>query len=149
VLVEGPHGRLSERARRADGILLLGAGVGMAPIRALAEALSYTPGRATLVHRFGDHELFADELEAVAARRGLQIVRASGPRRRPDSWLGVGGDVAPDALSDLDALRSWVPDLQHRDVYLCGPPAWTALVTSDLKRAGVPARQIHLETFAW
>ncbi len=146
VLVEGPHGRLSARARRTDGVLLIGSGVGMAPIRGLAESLAYAPGRAALVHRYSEHELFADEIAAVAARRGLQIARVPGPRRHQDSWLS---DSVGRSLSDLDVLRWWVPDLTHRDVYVCGPAGWTALVTADLRRAGVPDDQVHVETFGW
>ena len=146
VLVEGPHGRLSERARRTDGVVLIGSGVGMAPIRGLVEALDYAPGRGTLIHRFRDHELFADEIASVAARRGLQVARVPGPRRHPGSWLGSS---VGHAHSDLQVLQWWVPDLAHRDVYVCGPTGWTDLVTDDLRRAGVPADQVHVETFGW
>jgi hypothetical protein len=52
VLVEGPYGRLSPRARTRRKVALFGAGVGITPIRALAEGLAYSPGDAVLLHRF-------------------------------------------------------------------------------------------------
>ena len=67
------------------------------------------------------------------------------PGRAPDSWLGDGVQ----AHTDLAALRSWVPDVAERDVYLCGPRAWTDLVLRDLRAAGVPEHHIHLENFGW
>ena len=43
-LVEGPFGRLSPRARTRRKVALIGAGVGLTPLRALAEGLEYAPG---------------------------------------------------------------------------------------------------------
>ena len=52
-------------------------------------------------------------------------------------------------VDDLGALRHWVPDVAERDVYVCGPEPWTALVRRTLQAAGLPLPSIHLETFAW
>lgn len=145
VLVEGPYGRLSARARTRPGVVLIGAGVGTAPLRALAEGLPYAPGEAVYVERYTDAPLFAREIDTLARERGLRVLRLPGHRRGPDSWLGTGLD----GVSDLDALRSWIPDLAERDVYVCGPDGWTDLVRRDLAGAGLPADRLHLETFSW
>lgn len=145
VLVEGPYGRLGPRARSRRKVVLMGAGVGVTPLRALAEGLDYAPGEAVLLHRYTRDPLFAGELDALVGERGLRVVRLPGPRRTDGSWLGAG--VPP--ISDLDALRGWVPDLAERDVYVCGPERWTALVRRDLLAAGVPPDRVHVETFGW
>ncbi len=145
VLVEGPYGRLSERARTRPKVALIGAGVGMAPIRALAEGLAYAPGEAVVLQRYTDHPLYAAELDHLADERGLRVLRLPGRRRAPDSWLGHGLG----AVTDLGALRWWVPDLADRDVFLCGPDPWARLVVRDLRAAGVPEDRIHSETFSW
>ena len=49
MLVEGPYGRLSGRARTRRQVALIGAGVGITPLRALAEGLDYAPGEAVLL----------------------------------------------------------------------------------------------------
>jgi predicted ferric reductase len=146
VLAEGPYGRLTARARSQRKVALIGAGVGMAPIRALAGGLDYAPGEAVLVHRYGDDRLFGRELDVIAHDRGLRVLSLPGHRRAPGSW--IGGGVAG-AASDLGALQFWIPDVAERDVYLCGPPAWSDLVRADLLRAGVSPERIHLETFGW
>ncbi|GAA4708984.1 ferredoxin reductase family protein [Nocardioides conyzicola] len=146
VLFEGPYGRLSARARTQSKVALIGAGVGMAPIRALAEGLVYRPGDAVLLHRYRDEPLFAGEITRLSRERGLRVLALPGPRRGPGSW--TGGQVAG-PVSDLDALRSWIPDIAERDVYLCGPSAWADLVRADLQLAGVPPERLHLETFGW
>jgi len=149
VIVEGPYGRLSARPRTRRKVALIGAGVGITPLRALAEGLSYAPGEAILVERFSRQPLFARELDQLSRERGLQLLRLPGRRRRPDSWLGDGLDDGLAQVDDLGALRHWVPDVAERDVYLCGPEPWTALVRRTLEAAGLPPAQIHLETFAW
>jgi predicted ferric reductase len=144
-IVEGPFGRLSARARTRRRIALIGAGVGTTPLRALAEGLPYAPGEAILVERFTTEPLFAREVDALVQERGLQVLRLPGHRRHPNSWLGDG--IGP--TDDLTALRHWVPDIAERDVYVCGPEPWTALVRQTLEAAGLSPDHLHLETFAW
>jgi predicted ferric reductase len=145
VLVEGPYGRLTERPRTRAKVALLGAGVGITPLRALAEELTYAPGDAVLLQRGTDRPLFAEELDVLAAERGLQVRWLAGRRRAPDSWIGETDDPA----DDVTLLRRWVPDIAERDVYVCGPQAWTDSVRATLAAAGLPARRLHVENFGW
>jgi predicted ferric reductase len=145
VLVEGPYGRLSARARTRPRVAFIAAGVGLAPLRALAEALEYAPGDAALVHRYTGIPLFQRELEALAAHRGLRLFAVPGHRRAPDSWLGTSVGHA----SDLAVLTSWLPDLPERDVYVCGPEPWAEDVRRTCLAAGLPADRFHVETFGW
>ena len=143
--IEGPYGRLSPRARSRHKVLMIGAGVGITPLRALAEGLAYAPGEALLLYRSSTAPIFVDELTALAQQRGLVVWGLPGRRRAADSWLGDGVDTT----TDLAALTSWVPDVAERDVYVCGPGPWADLVLRDLRAAGVPEPHIHLETFGW
>ena len=144
-VVEGPFGRLSPRARTRRKVALIGAGVGITPLRALAEGLSYEPGDAVLLYRYADQPLFVRELEVIARERGLRLVPLPGHRRSPDSWLGAGLE----GVDDLAALRHWVPDIADRDVYVCGPEPWIADVRRTTTAAGLPPEQLHVETFGW
>lgn len=148
VLVEGPYGRLTHRPRTFHKIAMIGAGVGITPLRSLAEGLEYGPGDATILQRYTDEPLFGQEFHTLAAERGLEVLGLPGHRRADGSWLGH--HVGPvERVSDLAALRYWLPDIAERDVYVCGPAQWTTLVCGTLHRAGVPEDHIHLETFAW
>jgi predicted ferric reductase len=144
-LVEGPYGRLSARTRTRPKVALIGSGVGITPLRALAEGLSYAPGDAVLIQRYTAERLFGPELDALSRSRGLSVLSLPGHRRWPNSWLGSGVGSS----DDLSLLRWWIPDLVERDVYVCGPDQWTALVQRDLAAAGLPSEQLHLETFTW
>ncbi|WGL51588.1 ferredoxin reductase family protein [Nocardioides sp. BP30] len=145
VLVEGPYGRLTPRARTQRKVALIGAGVGLAPLRALAEGLGYAPGEAVLLQRYRSHQLFAGELGVLRERRGLNLVAMPGARRSAGSWVGEGYD----GYDDAQVLLGWIPDLVQRDVYVCGPPAWTAAVRQAAEQAGLPREQWHEEAFGW
>ncbi len=145
VLVEGPYGRLGARARTRPRVALIGAGVGIAPLRSLAEGLDYGPGEAVLLHRYTHEPLFNRELGVLGRDRGLEVLNLPGRRRGPGSWLGDGVGT----VDDVSALRYWVPDIASRDVFVCGPAHWTGLVRSTLQEAGVPSDLVHLETFGW
>jgi ferredoxin-NADP reductase/DMSO/TMAO reductase YedYZ heme-binding membrane subunit len=146
VLIEGPYGRLSARARTRPKVALIGAGVGVTPLRALAEALDYAPGDAVLLYRYsGGNPLFRRELETLVAERGLEVVWLPGHRRAPGSWLGDGVGSA----SDLTALTYWAPDIAERDVYVCGPEPWADDVRRTTEAAGLPTDRFHVESFGW
>ncbi len=145
VLFEGPYGRLTARARTRRRVALIGAGVGVAPLRALAEGFDYAPGEVVLLHRFTDRPLYEHELRTLARERGLEVLWLPGHRRSDDSWLGEGVG----AVDDLTALGYWVPDIVDRDVYVCGPEAWTVTVRRLTEVAGLASDHLHVESFRW
>lgn len=145
VMFEGPYGRLSPRARTARTVVLVGAGVGITPLRALAEGLDYQPGEAVLLDRYRDEPLFAGEFERLAAERGLRIIALPGARTTPGSVLGP----AAGGQDESRVLEYWVPDLATSDIYICGPAAWTLGVEKLAANAGVPKDRIHTEHFGW
>jgi predicted ferric reductase len=147
VAIEGPYGRLTAEQRTRRGVLLLGAGIGITPLRALAEELPQQPGDVVVLHRVRDDReaLFAAEFDTLARTRGTRVVRLSGPRPRDrQSWAPASA-----GRDDAGALQRLVPDVADRDVFVCGPDAWMAAALDACHRAGVPARQLHAERFSW
>jgi predicted ferric reductase len=139
VVAEGPLGTFTTARRRAPSgkVLLVGGGIGITPIRALMETMA---GDIVIVHRVvqaGDAGL-EHELRDLATARGLPLHVLVGDHR----------DGAAADLLTPDHLRTLVPDVAERDVYLCGPPAMAEAVGRNLRRAGVPRRCLHTERFA-
>jgi len=46
------------------------------------------------------------------------------------------------------ALRRLVPDINDRDIYVCGPTGMMTRVLGSLRRLRIPDKQIHYERFA-
>ncbi|MEU0407928.1 ferric reductase-like transmembrane domain-containing protein [Streptomyces griseorubiginosus] len=134
VWAEGPYGALTAGLRTTGQTLLIAAGVGITPLRALFETL---PGEVTLLYRAHSAEDLAlgGELEAIARRRGAKVLyalnKADGSRPR----LSPG------------TLHGMVPELADHDVYLCGPSGFAQDMYEALRAAGVPDRRIHHESF--
>lgn len=143
VLIEGPYGRLTGRARTSPRVALIGAGVGMTPIRALTEQFLDESADVVVLHRFSREPLFAREFTRLARERGVELITSPGPRRGSDSWLGRDAGQ----VDDVTALRARIPDIAVRETYICGPVVWTTLVRRSLVAAGVPQRRIHVENF--
>ena len=128
-------------------MLLMAAGVGITPIRALLEDTPYTPGETVLLYRYTDRHdaVLAEELSELAQRRGVEVRHLVGPRRHDGSWL------PPQAgqIEDADALRQLVPDVADCDIFICGPTPWMKAVERAAVAAGASRTQIHTEDFAW
>ena len=120
VLAEGPYGAFTAHRRRRPKVLLLAGGVGITPLRALLETLPASRGDLTLVYRANSEDEFLFTHE-------LDAVAA----RRGARVHYLAG-----------ALTS-------HDVFVCGPPGFTAAATAAVRRGGVPARFIHDEQFAF
>ena len=136
VAIEGPYGAFTADARQSDRVALIGAGVGITPLRALLEDLpAYVD--VTMVARAHTVEdlIHRDELRVLMSRRGGQLHEV----------LGSRGQV-PFIELTLDRL---IPDLGERDVFICGPTGFTASVREAARCLGVPAERIHHETFAF
>jgi len=67
-------------------------------------------------------------------------------RLRLDFVMGNRAQLGHDPLS-TQALTASIPDLRDHDVFVCGPDGMTRSVVAALRRARVPRRQIHHESF--
>jgi predicted ferric reductase len=136
IFVEGPWGDFTASRRVRSKTLLIGAGSGIAPIRALLEEL---PQGAILLYRARSVKELAlrEELERLAKLRHAKL------------WFVVGGrrDPGPRHLFTARGLQELVPDIADRDVYICGPDGLVRSSLSALQKLKVPRRQIHLDPF--
>ena len=147
VMVEGPYGRLHAGVKVRQRSVLIGAGIGITPLRALLEELPAGPDETVVIHRVSTSydAVLAHELVELARSRGGRVHGILGRRdpHRP-GWQPAG---AP--LSDAAALVHLVPDIAERDVFVCGPPAWIDHVVDAAREAGVPREAIHHERFSY
>jgi predicted ferric reductase len=147
IMLEGPYGVFTEERRTREKVVLVAAGIGIPPIRALAEEMAARPHDVTIIYRLRNQEDAAllAETRALAAQRGFKLIELEGRRGIGTSWMNA--DFS--GRTDLERLKALVPDIAESDVYVCGPTAWTRAVEKTMKAAGVAERQIHAEEFAW
>ncbi|MEO7236364.1 MAG: ferric reductase-like transmembrane domain-containing protein [Lapillicoccus sp.] len=150
VLIEGPYGAFTTRKRTRSRVLLLAAGIGVTPVRAIYEEIvreqAAAPGDVAVVLRADteDRLVLRDEVSTLARRGGHRVHVLTGPPVQ-GSWMPRGLPGRDDA----DRLRRLVGDPAAMDVFVCGPAVWMDLVHTSLRDAGVPRTQIHDERFAW
>lgn len=137
VAIEGPYGAFTDALRTQKKVALIGAGVGITPLRALLQDLPPDVD-VVVVQRASTSEqlVHRNELAMLAAERGGRSVELVGSRRKH-------------RLDVPARLSAVVPDLATRDLYICGADAFAAGVVSAARALGVPAAAIHHESFAF
>jgi predicted ferric reductase len=136
IFVEGPWGDFTAARRVKARSLLIAAGSGIAPIRALLEEL---PAGSVLIYRASTVNELAlrEELEQLAELRHATLWFVVGDRRDP----------GPRHLFTPRGMQELVPDIVERDVYLCGPDGLIQQSVKVMRRLRVPRRQVHLDPF--
>ena len=142
VFVEGPHGAMTGAARTKARVLLVAGGIGITPPRGLPQEPPASRGNLTLVYRASGPEdvVFKREIDELASLRGATVHYLVGRRGSPE--------MPVDPL-DPRALRRLVPDINDRDIFICGPTGMMTRVLSSLRRLRIPDRQVHYERFAF
>jgi predicted ferric reductase len=136
VFIEGPYGTFTAHARTAPGVALIGAGVGVTPLRALLEELPASVDVSMVVRTSGTDDLVhGRELSTMLTDRGGRLQHLPGSRRR--------------ARLDPSTLRRLVPDIAQRDVFVCGPDGFSRDVVRAAQTLGVPRDRIHQEEFSF
>jgi len=141
ILVDGPFGKFIERPTHPR-VLLIAGGIGITPIRPLAEEMAADGFDVRILYRaHGEGDIvFKKELDALSSREDsvrvdYLLTQASSSRRSRDGWF------SPASLAGL------VPDINDRVVYVCGPQGMMAVVLSSLEALGIPSDQIRTEAF--
>ncbi len=143
VFIDGPHGIFTSRNCSSSKILLIAGGIGITPVRALAEEMSAAGRDIILVYlnRTRVSIAFEKELDEISGKSGgrLKVVHVLSD---DPSWTGEKGRLDKEKISRL------APDLADREVFLCGPPMMMKSVRNSLSELAVPGNRIHFEKFA-
>lgn len=136
VWLDGPHGSFTPDLRSRTGLVLIAAGVGIAPMRAiLRAAASHKHRRRYAIRLFyvdrPGNELYRDELAELTRDMDLQISE-------------LGSRLTPELLAE-QLPGSFVRD--RFDYYVCGPPALVDDTLVALGALHIPRSRINTEQF--
>ncbi len=155
MIFEGPYGTLTADRRTRRDVLLIAAGVGITPMRGLAQSICAEPPAGgpgglrrpsvTVLHRIRNPRdaLFVKDFADLARTGRCRLIPLMGRRDPAGGWL----PVAPRPNS-YDLLHEISPDVAGRAVYICGGDEWMREVRKSLRAAGLRSSQIHCERFA-
>lgn len=142
VIVAGPFGRFTKQVASTNKRLLIAGGVGITPIRSLAEEAASNNTDTTVLYsnRNKSDVPLKKELDAISRSNNVEVKYIySDAEARPGLLTGRVNGVM---------IKQLVPDFKTRDIYVCGPPPMMAAIIEDLHTLGVPHNQIHFEQFA-
>jgi len=141
VMLEGPFGRFTAGSSEAEKVLLIAGGIGITPIRPLAEHLAREGREVRVLYRCQrERELaFRAEFDQLSAELPLTVDYLVGEQ--------VPGDSRRGHWSDAAALSRRVPDVQEREVYLCGPQGLMDKLLRSLTTLSLAPAQVHVEAF--
>ncbi len=143
VFIDGPHGVFTSKNCKSSKVLMIAGGIGITPIRSLAEEMSSMGRDVVLIYSNRNHNsiVFEKELNDLASSSSgrLKVIHVISD---DPGWPGEKGRIDKEKISRL------APDFKEREVFLCGPPPMMKALRLDLISIGVPNNQIHYERFA-
>ena len=140
ILVDGPFGKFIERPSNPR-VLLIAGGIGITPIRPLAEEMAADGFDVRVLYRAHSegHLVFKKEMDSLSAQHGVRVdylvTQAGGRQSSRASWFSPA------------TMKRLVPDIADRVIYLCGPVGMMAAVRTSLEALGVPSDQVRSEVF--
>jgi predicted ferric reductase len=142
VTIAGPLGRFTKRAAQTDKFLLIAGGIGITPLRALAEQLNTEQKDVVLLYsaRTKADLALVNEIKAFTK---VKLICCCGDATPEEAPAIING------MLDAARLKELVPDLLDRDAYVCGPPAMMDGMIAALHGHGVSKGRIHFEKFTY
>jgi predicted ferric reductase len=144
VWVDGPYGVFSPDREEGPGYVLIGGGIGVAPLVSMLETLAGREDRRPVVLLYGTHRqedlTLRDRIEALRTRIDLHVAYVL--ENPPPGWTGEAGYV------DEAMLRRHLPRHHARlQYFVCGPPPLMDAMERVLPGLGIAAERIHAERF--
>ena len=141
VILDGPHGVFTEKKCFGDKALLIAGGIGITPLRSLAERLQSSGKDSVLLYanRAQKDIVFRRELSELEKNGGFIVHHVLSAE---SGWPGEKGHL------DAERIKRLAPDFAERDAFLCGPPPMMDAVRAALIALGMSGTRIHFEVFS-
>lgn len=139
VIIEGPFGNFTANRLRGDNVVMIAGGIGLTPIISMLAELSKTNASISVIYaaRHSNYLALRHELDKYAALPSVEV----------HYLFDMSSTYSKHKLRQK--LRQLVPDIEDREVFLCGPIAMMSAVTGSLVAEGVSMDHIYTERFSF
>lgn len=140
VLIEGPYGVFTSANCSRQKVLLIAGGVGITPLRPLAEDFAKQNKDVVLLYanRAEQGLIFEKEIKELARNTNF----------KSHLILSKRGNGIYQGRLNQEMIKELVPDYQEREAYVCGPAGLTQAMLGELKKLSLPPSLIHWEKFS-
>ena len=138
VFMEGPYGAFTANRATRKHVVLVGGGVGITPIRAIAEEFGDSV-RIDILYRV------SKESELVLRKELDYLADKSAGSIKVHYLVGSRNQHPMSA----NYIQKFVPYFADSDVYVCGPEGIVDAVRNAARQVGVPKNRFHDEAFAF
>ncbi len=137
-------------AKNRRTVVLIGAGSGITPLFSMLKSILHTESNSRVWLLYGNRQqdaiIFKNHLDAMAPAYGNRLTVKHILSQPAAGWNGPVGRLNQTTISHLlEALPA--ADRKTASAYLCGPDSMMAEARSALTLLGVPATQVHQESF--
>ncbi|HEY2578497.1 MAG TPA: ferredoxin reductase family protein [Streptosporangiaceae bacterium] len=135
IVIEGPYGTFTRHFQQHRRVVLIAAGIGVTALRALLEDLPRGSQPVVILRASQPEDLvLGSEVRSLVKHAHGWYHELIGSREE----VSINGRT----------LRQLVPDLDRRDVFVCGPEGFVTGVADLARWLGIADEAIHHEAFA-
>jgi Na+-transporting NADH:ubiquinone oxidoreductase subunit F len=145
VTFTGPYGEFQLDLSPDTGLVCIGGGCGMAPMRSLLRhvgtAVPAKPCELYFGARTAEHVMYREDFEALRKDMDhLDIHYALSEPEQSPSWAGETGFIH-------ESVERWLQNRHNPQVFLCGPPQMIEAAMEVLENKGIPRDRIFYDEF--
>ncbi len=141
VIIEGPYGVFINSEAVLPKVLLLAGGIGITPLRSLAEEFAEKGKDVILL--FGNKTkqdiVFEAEMKNIPGLKLIHVLSDEAVSPRKEFETGY---------IDKEKVQRLIPDFLEREVFLCGPGPMMSSIRKILKELNFLESRLHFEKFS-
>lgn len=139
ILIDGPHGTFTKAKAKRNKIALIAGGIGITPIRSLLGSFDKSKD---IILLYGNRTIkdlvFKNEIENIAKKNNSKIYYLYSEEKKASKY----------PIIDKESIEDFIPDINERDIYICGPVPMMKSIIKYLKSRNISSNQIHYEKFS-
>jgi len=136
-LFEGPFGAFSFRNYSNKKQVWIAGGIGITPFLSMLRSINEEDSNYTI-----DLYYSVKDEECLAFKEEIEQINKTNKNLKTFFWI-----TCKNGFISADSIKTETPDLENRDIFICGPPVMMSSLKSQFLKRGIDKRHIHAEEF--